>query len=158
MKQVLFAVVAGLIFSFTLIKKGSLVKPFNWLEGSWSMKAKRGTIIESWKASHDSSMLGTSKMISLTGGERVLENLELAFTAGNYYYISRVNEQNNGEAVKFKLTSYSEKGFVAENPAHDFPKRIVYQLVSADSLHAYIDDALEGTKKIQHFYYTKQMK
>ena len=155
MKQIFFAVVICLFFSFTFKKEDNTVNPFSWLEGSWSMKAKRGTITESWKANHDSSMLGSSKMISLTGGETVLENLELAFTGGNYYYISRVNGQNDGKAVKFKLTSCNEKEFVAENPEHDFPKRITYQLINKDSIHAFIDGGPAMPDKKSDFHYSR---
>ena len=45
------------------------------------MKTKRGTITERWKANHDSSMLGNSKMINLNGDEKILEKLELFFQA-----------------------------------------------------------------------------
>jgi len=53
------------------------------------------------------------------------------------------------------MTSSESNQFIFENPAHDFPKRIVYRLISADSLHAFIDDGVAGTKR-QHFYYKKQ--
>ena len=46
--------------------------------------------------------------------------------------------------------------FVFENPEHDFPKRIVYKLITTDSLHAYIDDGKEDSKKKQNFYYKRQ--
>lgn len=155
MKHWLSILTALLFFSFTVKNELFNVKPFGWLEGSWSMKTKRGTITEIWKANHDSSMLGNSKIVSLTGEERGLENLELAFTNGNYYYISRVNGQNDGEAVKFKITSYTKKGFVAENPEHDFPKRITYNLINEDSIHAFIDGGPAMPEKKSGFNYSR---
>lgn len=119
------------------------------------MKTKRGTITETWKANNDSSMLGNSKMVSLTGEERVLENLELVFSGGHYYYVSAVNGQNGGEQVSFTITSYSEKNFVAENLQHDFPKRITYNLINKDSIHAFIDGGPAMPDKKSNFHYSR---
>jgi hypothetical protein len=50
------------------------------------------------------------------------------------------------------MTTAANNLFVFENAQHDFPKRIVYQLVNADSLHAFIDDGIDGSEKRQNFY------
>jgi hypothetical protein len=84
------------------------------------------------------------------------ERVALTRTKKDVFYTSTVEDQNDKKPVAFKLTSANGNVFVFENPEHDFPKRIVYHLVSSDSLHAYTDDGMEGTKKIQHFYYSKQ--
>lgn len=136
-------------------KEDRNIQPFQWLEGSWSMKVKRGTITESWKMNGDQSLAGNSKMTSLSGEERVLENLELVFSEGTYYYVSTVNGQNDNKAVRFKITSYSEKGFVAENPEHDFPRRITYRRITDDSVHAFIDGGPQLPDKKSDFYYSR---
>jgi hypothetical protein len=76
-------------------------------------------------------------------------------TKEGIFYTSTVEDQNNKQPTSFKLTSGNNNVFVFENPQHDFPKRIVYKLISADSLHAYIDDGNNSTKKRQDFYYKK---
>lgn len=154
MKNALFAIVVVLFLSFTVNKEKN-VSPFRWLEGSWTMKVKRGMITETWQANNDSSLLGISKMITLAGDERVMENLELMYTAGNFYYVSTVCGQNNNQPVSFVITSYSEKSFVAENPEHDFPRRIGYTLVNKDSIHAFIDGGPAMPDKKSDFYYSR---
>jgi hypothetical protein len=53
------------------------------------------------------------------------------------------------------LTSSNGSVFTFENPLHDFPRRIVYELVNNDSLHAWIDGGPEGTGKRNDFYYKR---
>ncbi len=155
MKKFLIAALPFLLLSFTILVNERTVKPFKWLEGSWTMTTKRGALIESWKTSAENKMEGSSKLFYKTGQERVMENLELVFENGKYYYISKVNNQNNNEPVWFTITSHSEKGFVAENPEHDFPKRITYELVNEDSIHAWIDGGPSMTDKKSDFYYSR---
>lgn len=131
------------------------VKPFKWLEGSWTMKTKRGMIKETWKPGTDTTLQGESRMLYPGGEEKLLETLTLLYAEGNYYYVSKVNGQNNNEAVSFRITSYHEQGFVAENPGHDFPKRISYTLVGKDSVHAYIDGGASMPAKRSDFYYSR---
>jgi len=89
-------------FAFTKTNDESKMQSFKWLEGSWVMKKKNGSsVMESWFPHNDSTMLGESMSFSITGQSKVLENLELAYQKGSYYYISKVNGQNNGEAISF---------------------------------------------------------
>ena len=152
-------IVVFLLAAFATKINESKMQTFKWLEGSWEMKKKNGSsIIESWHPYNDSMLLGESMSFSITGQSKVLENLTLAYKGGTYYYVSRVSGQNNGEAISFKITSHSEKGFVAEKPDHDFPKRITYELVNKDSIHAFIDDGPANPNKKSDFYYSRSKK
>jgi hypothetical protein len=132
------------------------MKSFHWLKGSWQMETKRGIITEKWAVANDSTLAGESSMTKADGTNIPLEKIQLAFRNGNYFYIPTVKNQNGEQPVEFKITVYSETGFVAENPQHDFPKRISYTLVSKDSIHAVIDDgAVLGVKK-SNFYYSRK--
>jgi hypothetical protein len=151
----LFLFVAFSFFAFTA-KKENKMQSFKWLEGSWVMKKKNGGhIMENWHAYNDSTMLGESLGFSISGQSNVLEKLKLSYQSGTYYYISRVSGQNNNQEVAFKITSHSEKGFVAEKSDHDFPKRITYELVTKDSIHAFIDGGLAMPGKKSDFYYSR---
>lgn len=155
MKKIVLPVFLFLLVTAFSEKPVNKMSQFDWLTGSWTMKMKKGTIMESWHSYNDSTMLGESLMISLTGQSNVLENLKLSYQSGTYYYISRVKGQNSGQEVKFRITSHSENGFVAENPEHDFPKRITYELVNKDSIHAFIDGGPSMPEKKSDFYYSK---
>ncbi len=131
------------------------MQAFQWLSGSWKMSTPRGAIIESWSVLDDSTLTGESVMIKTDGEKKQLENIRLVFREQSYYYIPVAIGQNNDQPVKFRITSRGEKGFVAENPDHDFPKRIIYTLVNSDSLHAVVDDGEDDSKKRSRFYFSK---
>jgi hypothetical protein len=139
----------------TALLNGS-VKSFHWLNGSWQMQTKRGIITEKWAVANDSTLAGQSIMTRTDGTEIPLEKIQLAFRNGNYYYIPTVKNQNEEQPVEFKITSHSETGFVAENPQHDFPKRISYTLVNKDSIHAVVDDGAATPVKKSNFYYSRK--
>ncbi|MEJ8817737.1 DUF6265 family protein [Lacibacter sp. H407] len=132
------------------------MKSFKWLQGSWQMQTRRGIIVEKWAVANDSTLAGESMMTGSDGTEIPLEKIQLAFRNGSYYYIPTVRNQNGEQPVEFKITSYSETGFVAENTQHDFPKRISYTLVNSDSIHAVIDDGAAAPVKKSNFYYSRK--
>ena len=129
------------------------METFNWMTGSWKMETKRGMIMETWISSNDSTLSGESIRVSITGGTELLEKIQLVHRNHEYFYIPVAQGQNENKPVKFKITTFSETGFVAENPEHDFPKRISYNLMSKDSIHAFIDGGpLQPEKKSDFFY------
>ena len=131
---------------------------FKWMIGSWTMKAKSGTITETWVSVNDSTLGGESIMVKNSGGIVQLENTRLVYRNHEYFYCSVAHGQNNEEETKFKITSFSENGFISENPAHDFPKRITYRLINKDSLHAFIDGGPSMPDKKSDFYYSRYKK
>jgi len=126
------------------------------LEGKWIMKTKRGTIIgEEWIKVDDSYL--QNKGFFIKGADTIItERVSLKETKEGIFYTSTVEDQNNKQPIPFKLTSSVDHTFIFENPEHDFPKRIIYQLISSDSLHAYIDAGADKGGKRQNFYFQKQ--
>jgi len=125
------------------------------LEGKWIMKTKRGTIGEEWIKVNDTYLQNRGFFIK--GGDTIVtERVSLKETKDGIFYTSTVEDQNNKQPIPFKLTSSVDHTFIFENPEHDFPKRIVYQLISPDSLHAYIDAGADAAGKRQDFYFQKQ--
>ena len=56
--------------------------------------------------------------------------------------------------VVFRAAHPSSREAVFENPAHDYPKRIGYRLVSPDSLDAWVDGGAESkAPKISYGYH-----
>ena len=88
------------------------------------------------------SMLGMSRTVV---GDRTVEfeYLRLEQRADGIYYVAHPKARNPG--TDFKLTRVSADEAIFENPAHDFPKRIIYRKGSGGSLTATIDGG-EGTK------------
>jgi len=133
----------------------SRMKAFEWLEGNWKMEKKNGLLVERWEQASDTGFNGNSYFVH-AGGEKLLEKIQLIYTNGQYYYIPSVVDQNNGNAVRFAITRIIPGSFVAENPQHDFPRRITYQSITKDSIHSWIDDGKPVPEKRSAFYYTRQ--
>ena len=130
-----------------------LFKQLHALEGKWMMKTKKGYMGEEWVKINDDYL--QNKGFYVKGTDTIItERVALKRTAEGIFYTSTVEDQNNQQPIPFKLTFSEKQVFVFENPLHDFPKRIIYELVSADSIHAYID-AGAGKAGRQDFYYHK---
>jgi hypothetical protein len=145
--------VVSICLCMAMLQDNDVWNNLQQLQGTWVRKGTKGNMYEVW-----------------TPGERVMyaysytkkgndsipeENVLLHPKGGDIYYTVTTARQNNQQPVDFKLTLNTHNRFVFENPAHDYPKRIVYELVNADSIHAFIDDLQEnGTNRI-HFYFNR---
>jgi hypothetical protein len=85
-------------------------------------------------------MLGMSRALR---GERVssYEALRLHERDGRLVYTAAPSGQ---ATTDFTSTAVSDAEVVFENPEHDFPQRIVYTLVGADSLRARVEAETDG--------------
>lgn len=137
---------------FTTAQQATI--PFTQLTGTWIMEKKNGTIMgETWWKKDDNSMSGESFLIK-KGDTTILETVDLLKEGNDIFYVPVAFGQNDDKPVRFKLTAVTASAYIFENPAHDFPKRIVYDFTDSETLHAYIDDGTE--KKRQHYYYKKK--
>jgi hypothetical protein len=116
--------------------------------GTWINKRANGDIYEHWDRNSESELSGIS--YKLTSSDTVfLEKVRLYYQGKEIIYAPVAYGQNNEKQVLFKLKSIEENRFVFENLLHDFPKRIVYDFRTADSLYAYIEG---GNKRINYPY------
>ncbi len=134
---------------------GKNISQFNWLSGSWEMKDTDGIVTEQWKLVNDSLMEGSSDFIK---GDSTIpfEIIKLFRRNNDFIYEAKAAGQNKELPVEFKLTSFSDSGFVAENPQHNFPKRITYRLIKKDSINAFVDGGPAMPDKKIDFYYSKK--
>jgi len=130
-----------------------IFKQLNALQGTWRIETSRGTLYESWIKTNDTLMRSNSYKLK-EKDTILLEQVSLQHTKKGIFYIPVVKE-NNMNPVPFKLTSNSNNSFVFENPLHDFPKRIVYEIISADSLHAYVDGGLDDASKRSDYFFKR---
>lgn len=133
-----------------LTKKYETIENSNWLIGRWENNSVEGNLSEFWTMANDSTLLGESYFV--IGKDTVFgEKVELKQRENDFIYEARVAKQNDEKPVPFKLTSSSEKEMVFENPAHDYPNKIVYQKVGNDSLVAEIFGKKDGKEKSETF-------
>jgi hypothetical protein len=117
----------------------------NWLIGSWENEIEGGTMTESWEKANDSTFKGVSYFMKNKMTDTVhLESVEMTERNGLVSYNPTVQGQNNDMPVAFKLTSATAKQLVFENQAHDYPQKITYTQITADSLVAEISGMQQG--------------
>ena len=127
-----------------------------WLIGDWINAASTKTITESWRVENDTLLVGASYFIK---GKDTLshESIKIEFKLNKIYYVPTVSNQNGSLPVRFKEKELSDSLIVFENPGHDFPQFISYQLINKDSIVAKIYGQIKGEEQSQVFPY-KRMK
>lgn len=150
-----YALIVLLVLMQSFLHAQSLMQNFEWLKGEWQMKTQNGMLLENWEHVNDTLLKSTSYLINKKGERKLLENVKLKYTGGVYYYEPVVQDQNNGNAVLFTITKMDNRGFTAENQHHDFPKRITYEWINADSINAVIDDGKLQPQRKEEFYYSR---
>jgi len=144
------------VYLLMAMKGEDSMEPFKWLLGDWQTERKSGVMTESWARVNDSSFEGKSYMTSREGAQKVLEEMQLVYRKKAYHFISAVPGQNKELPVSFAINDFSNNQFLAENPAHDFPQRIKYELIKQDSLHAWIDGGLSNSDQRVDFYFSRK--
>ena len=111
-----------------------------WLAGSWTGENSGIHMEEHWTAPKGNSMVGMHRD---TGKGRTLgfEFLRIEQRDGRIVYLSMPNGRS--PATAFPLKELSGTRVVFENPAHDFPQRIIYWKDGAD-LRAQIEGTMNG--------------
>ncbi|MGH2666963.1 DUF6265 family protein [Flavobacterium sp.] len=152
-KSILF--IAAITFSTTFIscqkkekaesaeKAYAQIEKANWLIGKWGNTTKEGILTEAWTKQNDSVLKGQGHFI--VGKDTVFsESILLEQKGDSLFYVPTIKDQNGGKPVSFKMTVSTESQLVFENQEHDFPQKITYTKVSADSLVAEISGIKDG--------------
>ena len=129
-------------------------KPLHGLTGLWKMDSKRGAIYEEWQVSGENQLTGRSYKIN-NNDTMVLENVVISLQGNAIFYTPVVRDQNNRQPVPFKLISYNNNKYVFENREHDYPQRVIYELVSANDLRARIEGSKGGKEMGSDFVYSR---
>lgn len=129
-------------------------RPLHSLQGLWKMETGRGAIYEEWNSTNDKKLTGKSYRINNTD-TIVMERIELYYDGNDIIYSPTVSNQNNQQPVPFKLISNTDGRYVFENKNHDFPQRIIYNLVSKDAVHARIEGMRNGQERGSDFKYSR---
>jgi hypothetical protein len=97
-----------------------------WLAGDWVGTRSSGSSIEErWSPPLGGAMLAVSRTVN-TGGRMVaFEYLRVVEREGGLVYIAQPGGKT---ATEFVLTELTPSRAVFDNPRHDYPKRIVYEL------------------------------
>lgn len=126
------------------------IKSASWLLGKWDAKTADGTLSENWKKVNDSTFQGESFFIK-DKDTLHSESILLQQKGDELFYNATVKGQNDNKAVPFKLMTGNEKQLAFENPKHDYPQKITYDLINKDSLTASISGIQLGKPSSEKF-------
>jgi hypothetical protein len=143
----------SVLFLTTTLLQAQKAETFKWMEGTWSINAGKGTIVEKWTMVNDSTLKGKSFFIKEGKDTIPQETIELSFRNGGWSYIPTAIGQNNNQPVEFKIIFQKGTEFIAENPAHDFPQRIAYRRIK-NGLFASIEGKRKDKYGKQNFDFT----
>jgi hypothetical protein len=111
-----------------------------WLAGSWTGSTGGADMEEHWTAPRGNSMIGMHRDVG-KGRTLSFEFLRIEQQGQQIVYLSMPNGRS--PATPFPLKEASANRVVFENPAHDFPQRIIYWKDGND-LRARIEGTING--------------
>ena len=114
-----------LLFSAVLAAQGTkpAIADLAWMAGSWSGESGGIQMEEHWTAPKGNSMVGLHRDVG-KGRTMLFEYLRIEQQGDQIVYLSMPNGRS--PATPFPLKELSATRVVFENPAHDFPQRIIY--------------------------------
>lgn len=118
----------------------SSVARLAWLAGCWESVRGDRRVEEQWMVPRGGSMLGMSRTVT---GNRTSEYefMLIREQEGRLVFTARPSGQSEASFSSIELT---ESKVVFENPAHDFPQRVIYRLERDGSLAARIEGMKGG--------------
>lgn len=124
----------------------AMISDLSWLSGAWV--GTRGTnnaisFEERWSPPKGGAMLATSRTVN-RDRMSAFEFLRIVERDGGLMYIA---QPGGAPPTEFVLTELTAKRAVFDNPRHDYPKRIVYELSAEGGLTASIGFAKGGTPR-----------
>ena len=101
-------------------------------------------ITENWMTPAGTSMLGMGRTVK-AGVTADYEFMRIEIRGTDYYFVAQ--PKANATETAFKLTSSQPTLAVFEDPTHDFPQKIGYQLTKPNELSAWIEGVVKGKTK-----------
>ncbi len=116
-----------------------------WLSGAWVGTRSTGSSVEErWTPPLGGAMLAVSRTVNTSRKMVAFEYLRIVERDGGLVYVA---QPGGAKATEFVLTELSGKRAVFDNPRHDHPKRIVYELSAEGGLSATIGQLKGGTPR-----------
>lgn len=118
-----------------------------WMGGCWTLQSGPLRIDEQWSLPVGGMMLGLSRTVK-QGRTVFHEFMRIETRQGVVTYTPRIGSSQT--PVAFTLIKQTADEVVFENPAHDFPQRILYRRTS-DGLFARIEGSKGGKERAEDF-------
>lgn len=133
-------IVAVLLASAAVPAQEGSVADLSWMSGCWRQDAEGRLVDEMWMAPAGDALIGMSRTVS-QGRAVAHEFMQIRRDGQRLVFIARPSGQ--AEAT-FTLLKMGPREVRFENPAHDFPQRVIYRRKSDDVLIGRIEGTENG--------------
>jgi len=148
----MFRLLLVLLLSTSAFADGpARVSSLAWLSGKWVHEAADGRSTESW-IGPERGMMVASNLTFLADGTPIYEFLRIVETPEGFSYFASPNGRPPEE---FKLKTLGDRRVVFENPAKEFPRRILYWR-DGDALMARIEGTIKGEAKFEEWRFERK--
>lgn len=115
-----------LLLAFSVSANAQSLKEMEWLTGTWNR-----TNVKAGRSAHERWIKTAEGLqgwgVNMNGTDTTfVEKLRIVPKDSKLYYVADVPQ--NKESTYFLITEATANSFTCENPQHDFPKKIMYQL------------------------------
>lgn len=122
--------------------------PVAWMAGCWAQTGREAGSVEQWTAPAGGLMLGMARIVK-DGRAVEFEFMQLRADADGQ--LSFIAQPQGRPPTAFKLVHPSDAEARFENPAHDFPQRVIYRRTAPDQLVARIEGERNGKTRAIDF-------
>lgn len=124
-----------------------------WLAGCWRRASATRVVEETWMAPVAGLMLGSGRTTSAADGSLIeYEQTRIEANGDTIVFVARPSRQPEAMFIAIRFT---DSLIVFENAAHDFPQRVGYRLVNADSMAGWIEGTVDGKSRHVDFPYAR---
>lgn len=117
----------------------------DWLAGHWCGQSGKTFSEETWMAPRGGLLVGMHRD-TRDGKAAGFEFMRIGWQDGRWVLSV---QPGGGAATAFAADLVEEGRVVFANPAHDFPKRVIYSRADADTLKARIDDGRDDGQAME---------
>ena len=132
-----------------VVRDTASVSRLGWLAGCWRLRAGTRIVEEQWMAPAGGMMLGMGRT-TRDGRVTEFEQLRIFEREGRAVYAASPSGQAPAE---FVAGATSDTLVAFENPAHDFPQRVIYRRSARDSVTARVEGTVGGKQRSTEFRY-----
>jgi len=134
-----------LAVSTTWMATSASANDLDWLAGHWCGQRGKTFSEETWMAPRGGLLVGMHRD-TRDGRAAGFEFMRIAQQDGRWVLLA---QPGGGAVTAFPTQSVAQDRVVFANPAHDFPKRVIYSRSDADTLHARVDDGHDEGKALE---------
>ncbi|AYV48992.1 hypothetical protein CFHF_02200 [Caulobacter flavus] len=141
----------ALLFALQAAPAAPAIDQAAFLAGCWRQERPNGVVEEQWLAPGGGMMLGMGRTVR-DGAARSYEFTRIQEADGRLTFFAIPSGQ---PAAAFPLKSAAPGELVFENPAHDFPQRVIYKSQGENGLLGRIEGEIGGKARSVDFPYKR---